>query len=219
MNKFLICVLFSTNFLGCQSDLRQSVINRFGGDTALKNIGELNFTVQRQQLTEKGTAPEIRLYRMNVQEEFLEETRFTNGDTIVQEYRKGKGFEKIGLEVNSLEAKGTSALYQQLYFNFIYLLQADTEWKELMDTTYQDKRVRIVSVKDRTNRAPEIHLFIDTHTFDIVSSSIPENGKYSYYANEFDYKTLPGSTILFPMRFEVVVQGQKILVGTFTFHE
>ena len=216
--KFQKPVLLFLIITTCSSriDLRQKVGDAFGGLEKLEQLQEVTFSITRYRYSQTDTINEKRFYKLNTSSEFFQEVSTNGVDTVVLKYENGKASKLENGTITQLDSAGTVRLYEQLYFNFLYLLPKTSAWKQMGTMPYRDKQVLIVAVQDSKKIAEEIHLLVDPETNQIISSSIPTNGQYEYFADEYDYQKIECLDIYFPMRYEVVVDGKVIQAGVFS---
>lgn len=214
-----LCLLFVLAlFSGCtqEKSIRHKIADAFGGLDQMRRMDDVKYSVVRYKISGKDTLTETRWYRLSIKRGSFEEMRLIERDTIVSTYANGQSSITRQGRTTVTDSVANRALHQSMYYNFLYLLVAEhTTWAIVGNYELQGKPALVVSVKDNQRKADEIHLFLDPQSWQILSSSTPENGHYPYFANEYEYRQIPCLSISFPMRYEVVVDGKLTSWGIF----
>lgn len=201
-----ICVLSCND----QPKIRQSVAEAFGG-AALDTLDSLSFRINAVRYNDGDSTFSSHQYELSLDNGFIKESTDTassdfllSRDIILQD------------SVYVFSSPSARTLFEKLFYNFLYLMdEKHAKWKEIGAIVYDNKNCRIVEVSDVYNLLAPIHLFIDEQTHLIVTSSIPAEGKYVYFADESDYQVISCLGIRFPVTFTIIRNGMVKMRGHF----
>ncbi|HAS40918.1 MAG TPA: hypothetical protein DCS93_10580 [Microscillaceae bacterium] len=190
--------------------IKQEIIKAFGGKKALRSVKTFAYTLQKG-VPEKPKTTEK--WVLDFAQNRIEKRMTKDGQTIIQRYENGQGWEVKSSKQSKLDTKATKRLTNNFFYNFIGMLQDDSiRWEFIKNTIYRKQKVRIVRVSNTVHR---LDLFVNKQG-EIVTSSTPDStGKYSYFADEFEYKPV-GQRIRFPLVFRVFEANKCTYEGVFS---
>ena len=190
--------------------VKQEVIKAFGGKKALRSVKTFAYTLQKGV---PGKPKATEKWVLHFAQNRIENRMTKDGQTIIQRYENGQGWEVKSGKQSKLDTKATKRLTNNFFYNFIGMLQDESiRWEFIKNTIYREQKVRIVRV---SNTAHRLDLFVNKQG-EIITSSTPDStGKYSYFADEFEYKSV-GQGIRFPLVFRVFEANNCTYEGVFS---
>ena len=208
-------LIFSSYHLGQTQSLKrgqaikQEVIKAFGGKKALQTVKTFAYILETGVPGQPKTTEK---WRLDFAQRHIEKITNKDGQTIIQRYENGQGWEVKSGKRSRLADKSTKRLTNNFFYNFIGMLQDENiRWEFIKHRSYRNQPVRVVRVSNASHR---LDLFVNQRG-EIITSSTPNiTGKYSYFADEFEYKLI-GQGVRFPLVFKIFVAGKCTYEGVF----
>lgn len=193
--------------VGCRQkhSVRGNVVEAFGGSEALRQLDTISYAIDTERFADGHTTRQTRYYTISIKNRSISE--WTDAA------RSEAGLVR---SAGSDSAEHAKDAYGNLFYNFLFLLNEErATWREIGSRLYKNRRCIVFEVSDPERVLDPIHLFVDASTYLIVTSSIPSDGKYTYFADESDYQEIPCLHVQFPLTFSVVRQGKVVVRGRF----
>lgn len=192
------------------------IMQAFGGEKALLQATHFSYTIKRTAYS-SDTVTTRTHYSLDLERQHIQEKRFLAGDSVIKWIGNDGGWLLKDGHKSELPEADEKRLQQTFLTNFIPMLRNNAlvyEYKT--HTKYKGKDVQVVQVYTPQKKALIMDLFIDAENGRILTTSRPDNktGEYTYFADELDYQPI-GKGIIFPLVYQVWVQGKLTVEGRF----
>lgn len=194
---------------------KQAMVNALGGEEAINGIRHFSYAIIRSSYG-TDTIQTRTDYTLDLVRQHVQEKQVLASDTITKKIDDtGAWLIKNGNKT-ALPEEDVARLQRTLLTNFIPMLRNKAlvyEYKQR--STYKGRQVDIIKVYTPQKQSLILDLFVDVENGQILTSSRPDkNGKYGYYADELEYRSI-GEGVVFPLVYQIWVDEKKTAEGRF----